>query len=373
MAMDDDWLIYRNDNVGRDHTFAWTAVPPPWREPRPLPSDEALIADGTGAGLPWDGPSDFYYLASEDVKNTVNLALRLRRPILITGAPGSGKTSLAYSIAFELGLGPVLEWLITSRSSVRDGLYQYDVLSRVNDMNLADRLRGHRAADGDSGTQKAFEWLADAARKIGRYVTLGPLGDAFLPRPRPRVLLIDEIDKADIDLPGDLLHIFERGTYEIPELVREENPLIEVQRSNGAPPVSIRDGRVQCSDFPVIVLTSNEERDFPPAFRRRCLTVHIDPPDPAELRKIAANKLIRRDPDVSLDPDEVLSEAEKDLIDRFLTDDQEVGRGAESRRRSTDQLLNALYLRKSGEGLDAADFAKLDKIVLRPLDEVPGG
>lgn len=152
--MDDEWLIYRNDNIGRDDAFTWDAVAPPWREPRPLPEEKVLIADGSGTNLRWDGPADFYYLACDEVKHTVNLALRLRRPILVTGAPGTGKTSLAYSIAFELGLGPVLEWLITSRSSVRDGLYQYDVLSRVNDMNLVDRIRRNRALFGDSGARE---------------------------------------------------------------------------------------------------------------------------------------------------------------------------------------------------------------------------
>ena len=280
---DDHWQIYQNDNVLRGPDFRWQAAPPPWRAPRGVPEDVNLIADPEGTG--WGGPKNFYYLASDRVKSTVNLALRLRRPILVTGAPGTGKTSLAYSVAFELGLGTVLEWLITSRSTVKDGLYQYDILSRVNDMNLADRI-------GDEDKSESARLLKDAPRRIGNYITLGPLGEAFLPRPRPRVLLIDEIDKADMDLPGDLLHIFERGAYEIPELVRESrlsgkngkdasaDEDIQVQRADGQPPVRIRRGQVQCADFPVIVMTSNGERDFPAAFRRRCLIVDIDPPGP---------------------------------------------------------------------------------------------
>src|SRR6266704_16244 len=153
--MTEEWRIYQNSHARGNRSARWSVEAPPWRRPQESPGEDFMARDERADSL----PPDFYYLASQRVINTVNLALRLRRPILVTGAPGTGKTSLAYSIASELGLGPVLEWLITSRSTVRQGLYEYDALARVNDMNLADKASGAGA-----------DVLEDAARDIGRYI-----------------------------------------------------------------------------------------------------------------------------------------------------------------------------------------------------------
>jgi MoxR-like ATPase len=144
---------------------------------------------------------------------------------------------------------------------------------------------------------------------------LGSLGTAFLESDKPRILLIDEIDKSDIDFPNDLLHIFEEGEFSIPELERiaDEQSVVKVQTAyrdetepTYQPTADIKDGRVRCKQFPFVILTSNAEREFPPAFLRRCLRLDIQQPDPERLRQIVATQL-----------DEQLAEEAKELIQEF--------------------------------------------------------
>jgi len=133
----------------------------------------------------------------ERVRLAVNAALHLRRPLLVRGDPGSGKTSLAHAIAWELGLGPVLTWPITPRSRLlEDGLYRYDALGHLQDAQL-NQLGTNQVEPNQQGFR----------RDIGDYIALGPVGTAFLASRWPRVLLIDEIDKADLQLPHELLHL----------------------------------------------------------------------------------------------------------------------------------------------------------------------
>jgi len=206
---------------------------------------------------------------AQDVVNSVNAAIYLRRPLLVTGKPGSGKTSLAYAIAYELGLGTVLSWSITARSTLQDGLYRYDAIARLQDSQLKKE------------------------QDIGEYITLGALGTAFLPSFFPRVLLIDEIDKSDINLPNDLLNIFEEGEFIIPELMRRSKS----EKSEMSLPqftvwtqdedrVVLKRGKVKCSAFPIIVMTSNGEREFPLPFKRRCIQLEIQEPNKDELINI---------------------------------------------------------------------------------------
>jgi MoxR-like ATPase len=352
--VDDTWRLYDTAPIRKD--YVWDVAGPAWRTFGGLPGNEPATKTSPAKRfqpvdpIPQEPPPDFYYLASEDVINVINLALRLRRPILATGAPGTGKTTLASSIAYHLRLGPPLQWLITSRSTVRDALYQYDALARVSDMNLANKAPEGAAAELDA-----------KARDIGRYITLGPLGDALLPRPRPRVLLIDEIDKCDIDLPGDLLHVLDRGSYEIPELVREsadDKDDFEVQRADAEGreqrKVWIRRGRVECYEFPVVVITSNEERAFPPAFERRCLPIRLKPPVKEDLEKIAAAKL-------GLDTQQAAAEVAD--AQGFL-DEQRKALSLDGQEPPTSQMLNLLYLRLNGRGLSKDRLDSLAKILL---------
>ncbi len=142
------------------------------------------------------------------------------------------------------------------------------------------------------------------------------------------MLLIDEIDKSDIDLPNDLLHIFEEGEFEIPELKRDSAPVHQVAPWDDGTPVAIERGLMPCRAFPVVVMTSNGEREFPPAFLRRCLQLRLQRPDRAKLRRIVYARL---------KPDADLKDRIEDLLTLFCE-------RARTKDLAADQLLNAVYL-----------------------------
>jgi MoxR-like ATPase len=312
---------YRGDGVARDVVLS---DPPPWRT-FPRASQHAQFQ-------PPDGLAE-----------AVNAALHVRRPLLITGPAGSGKSTVIEQVSSELKLGDVLRWHITSRSSLADALYRYDALGRIHAHSLRFGAP-HRA-----GPKRRRDAETD---DIGPFLQLGPLGTALLPNERPRALLIDEIDKSDLDLPSDLLEVLERGEYEIPELVRYARRTVPIRQWDSGVHSEITDGRVRCTNFPFIVMTSNDESDFPPAFLRRCIRYTMPKPTPEILRELVRAHL---GAEAAAD-----KEAER-LINRFL---QRVDGGDQV---AIDQLLNAVLVLTGPRPPEGAHRAQVMDLLMREL------
>src|SRR5512147_2716801 len=180
------------------------------------------------------------YVATDDLKIAVNAAITLERPLLVKGEPGTGKTVLALEIAKSIG-APLIEWHIKSTTKAQQGLYEYDAVSRLRDSQLGD----------------------ERVKDIKNYIKRGKLWDAFTSDQRP-VLLIDEIDKADIEFPNDLLL----------ELDRMEFYVYETGET------------IKASLRPIVMITSNNEKELPDAFLRRCFFHYIKFPDADTMARI---------------------------------------------------------------------------------------
>ncbi|MEV6950347.1 AAA family ATPase [Streptomyces sp. NPDC051183] len=312
---------YRGDGVKR--AAVPLPEPPPWRT-FPIRSAAAV------------------FRPPEGLTDAVNAALALRRPLLITGGPGTGKSTVIEQVSTELTLGPVLRWHITSRSSLADALYRYDALGRIH----AHRLQQEKArAGGNPGTDVDVD-------DIAAFLTLGPLGTALLPATRPRALLIDEIDKADLDLPGDLLDVLERGEFRITELMREEQHTARVRTWESDVRHLVEDGHVQCTEFPFIVMTSNGEQELPAPFLRRCVRYTMPKPTAALIRDVVRGHL-------GMEVGESGPAAE--LVDDF------VRRVASGESVAVDQLLGTLHLLDGPARSDAAERERLIGLLMRDL------
>lgn len=348
-----DWWIYQGPGDADARLARLAAQEPPWRRFNGVPDAEYARPDQGSAAWKETQQRGEGYVPDQTEKEAVNTALYLRRPLLITGKPGVGKSTLAHSIAADLSLGPVLHWPVTSRTTLRDGLYHYDALGRLHDANLYSlSTRSAPAGHGDAPTGVA---ATPGPSDIAPYLRLGPLGTALLPDGKPRVLLVDEIDKSDIDLPGDLLTIFEEGSFEIPELARvaQQHPHVRIGTADDAEAGAlVEGGRVQCKAFPIVLLTSNGERDFPAPFLRRCIRLHLEPPSQDKLVRIVRQRLGLTSEDDS---------AYADLVADFLVRRQDGDL-------ATDQLLNAVQLRLSGAWTEPEDRSRFLGTVLQRLN-----
>jgi MoxR-like ATPase len=233
------------------------------------------------------------YVPTPQIVEAVDLAAFLRRPLLLRGEPGCGKSQLAQAVAFELGLNLEV-WSIRSTTRADEGLYTYDVIGRLRDAQLA-------AAKVEAENQRKPDRIAD-------YIHFGPIGRAFRAE-RTTVILIDEIDKADIDFPNDLLDVLDQMRFTITDTGEEITPTF----------------------VPLVFITSNDEKELPEAFLRRCLFTFIEFPDQDRLEQILYSHF-------NAAPSTIVSQA----VSRFL----------ELRARQDSDLLGAAKRVSTSELID---------------------
>ena len=273
----------------------------------------------------YQGKPIYPYLPSKELIDAVNLAIYLKRPLLLRGEPGCGKTKLAIAVAYELGR-PFEAWYVKSTSRAKDGLYTYDTVGRLRDAQLA--------ASGSLTPEEKQRFDNPTS-----YVRLGPLGRAFKNEKRT-VVLIDEIDKADIDFPNDLLLELDEQVIKIEEVI-----------------VGDKEMEISAKAAPIVFITSNDEKDLPDAFLRRCLFHYVKFPKDEQIVQIVKARF-----------PEIADELTKESVSRFLQlrklMQEETGRYAKNV--STSELLDWIGALKQ-DTLEEA-LKKLDKKPLPYLE-----
>lgn len=266
-----------------------------------------------------EGRQLFPYLPDDDLVKAVNLAIALERPLLIQGEPGCGKTLLARALAYEFGKKylneedkyPYFRWNITSRSLAQEGRYTFDALGKLRDAQMVNIL-GNLGEDylKPEDRKKLLERLNK--EDCEDYINYGALGQAFLEETHRPILLIDEIDKADIDFPNDLLGELEEPRFTIFET---QKPVIAKHK-------------------PIVIITSNSERELPEAFLRRCIFYWLKFPDSDRLREIVKLHF----------PKKELAELFDKALEKFSTLREKTKSRSVSKPVSTSELLDWLRI-----------------------------
>jgi MoxR-like ATPase len=278
----------------------------------------------------YPGHNTAFYETTSAVADVVNLAISLGRPILVEGEAGCGKTQLAHSISSELGLGRPTVLRIKSTTQAKDLLYRFDALRRLQ----------------ESQNPK----LAARASFVYPYISLQPLGRA-IQAGQPGVVLLDEVDKADIDFPNDLLDVLDEFTFDIEDLPDEESEQCARERGFSRTVSSVRDLR------PIVVITSNREKQLPEAFLRRCLYLELVFPSD----EVLLTTIVRKN--IGVDPERLSEELVQIAVRKFIeVRGKAIAIGADQKPPATSELIDWIKV-LHWRGQESEEIAKSD---LRP-------